>query len=119
MTNSISDVTILAKYILDVTLLSFRMGQEYLPSELAAMSVFLARKCFTLRSMKKNWPGPIWSETLWYHTGYSRGKLEQIAIEFMKEKNTIDDWGLKALKKKYDVVPFDVLLRQASNSLNW
>mmetsp|Transcript_4360 Transcript_4360/g.6843 ORF Transcript_4360/g.6843 Transcript_4360/m.6843 type:complete len:118 (+) Transcript_4360:163-516(+) len=112
----IKTTTTLAKYILDVTLLSFHINQKYLPSELAAMAVFLSRKCMKLGCIEKPWPGPIWSETLWYHTEYSQRKLEQIAVDFIEEKKAIHH-SLKALKRKYDVASFDKLLRRAFISL--
>ena len=85
-------MTMVTKYILDVTRLSFDINQKYLTSELAAMFVFLARKFM-------KFPGPTWSGPLQYHTGYSQMKLEGIAVDFIKEKKTIHDWGFKAFKK--------------------
>ncbi|KAL7553261.1 hypothetical protein ACHAWF_016516 [Thalassiosira exigua] len=88
----------LSSYILDVTLLSYHMCEEYLPSELAAMSVYLARICMELKFKHLSFP-PL-SEMLRRHTGYSRTKLERIACDFIEEKKVIDSWGLKALKKR-------------------
>ncbi|KAL7541144.1 hypothetical protein ACHAXR_012085 [Thalassiosira sp. AJA248-18] len=116
MSCGISAITTASKCILDMTLLSYHMNKEYLPSELAAMAVFLARKCMKLRS--KSWSLPIWSETLWSHTGYSQGKVELIVVEFIKEKEVINEWGVKALRKKYNCVSIiDKLLHRAFISL--
>ena len=101
-------MTTLAKYILVVTLLSFDINQKYLPSKLAAMSVFLARKCM-------NFPGSTWSGTLWYHTGYSQMKLEGLAIAFIKEKKTIHEGGLKVFKKHYGAALIDESLHRVFN----
>lgn len=35
----------------------------------------------------------------WYHTGYSKRNLEKIAVDFMHEKKSISEWGLKSFKK--------------------
>mmetsp|Transcript_22678 Transcript_22678/g.49092 ORF Transcript_22678/g.49092 Transcript_22678/m.49092 type:complete len:122 (-) Transcript_22678:982-1347(-) len=116
--SGIAAITALSKYILDLTLLSYHMNQEYLPSEVAAMAVFLARKCMEVGCAKKTWSGPVWSESLQYHAEYSETKLEKIAVDFIQEKKAGHDWGLRALKKKYsDVASFDKLLRLAFISL--
>jgi len=99
------------------TLLSFHMNKEYIPSELAAMAVFLAQTCMELGS--SSWSGPQWSETLCITTKYSKKKVEQIAVDFIKEEDTVRDYGLKkTLKRKYKgVVTYQRLLRLALCSL--
>ena len=104
-------MTILVKYVPHITLLSFNINKKYLPSKLAAMCVaFLARKCIKP-------PGPTWSGTLWYHTGYSQMNLEGIAVDFMKEEKAICVGGFEAIKKYYGAALFDESLHRASNLL--
>jgi len=114
MTHGISAFTVLSKYILEVTLLSYDMNHKYLPSEVAAMTVFLARKCMELGSEITYLTEPIWPGTLCYHTGCSERKLENIAVDFMHEKKSISGWGLKSLKK---IPLFDKVLHLALISL--
>ena len=110
-------LTTVSEYILENTLLSFHMNKEYLPSELAAMAVLLAQTCMELGSSSLS--GPQWSETLCITTKYSRKKVEQIAVDFIKEEDTVQDYGLKkTLKRKYKgAVTYQRLLRLALCSL--
>ena len=109
----IAAIRTVSQYILDLTLLSYTMNTLHLPSELAALSVYLARQCLRVGSSKCK-TLTIWSETLWYTTGYSARKLEQMVVVFMKENGAIEDWDvMKSLKQTYNVASFDKLLHQA------
>jgi len=84
------------------------------------MAVFLSRTCLKLGCNVEEKPMsvPAWSETLSHHTEYSQRKMKQIAVDFISEKMAVNDWSLKALKKKYDVASFDIMLLGALDLLN-
>ena len=80
------------------------MQQQYLPSELAAMAVFASRRAMSMVS---------WTETLVFHTGYSKAELMPIAMAFLEETETFRELNLKGLNKNHHVRYFDALLNRA------
>jgi G2/mitotic-specific cyclin-B, other len=82
----------LSCYILDGTLQSYTLLQ-YLPSELAAAAVFIAR-----RTIGRN----AWSPTLLRYAGYYEEQIVTVARMVLTEKNAITaNHELRAVEKKY------------------
>jgi G2/mitotic-specific cyclin-B, other len=84
------EMTQLAHYLLDGTLLSYSM-LEYTPSQLAAASVFLARHA------SERYP---WSPTLLKYSGYVEEDIKPIARALLEEKSSASP-DLQAVDKKY------------------
>lgn len=80
----------LSCYILDGTLQSYSLLQ-YLPSELAAAAVYIARRAAGRNS---------WSPTLLKYANYSEEDVIGVARDVMKEKNSAQS-DLRAVNKKY------------------
>lgn len=80
----------LSCYILDGTLQSYNL-LHYLPSQLAAASVYIAR-----RVVGRN----AWSPTLLKYSSYCEEEVIPIARAILHEKGTASD-ELKAVNKKY------------------
>ena len=81
----------LSWYILDGTLQSYNL-LHYLPSQLAAAAVFIAR-----RVAGRN---PPWSPTLVTHANYSEEEVIPVARAILHEKSIANE-ELKAVNKKY------------------
>lgn len=77
-------------YILDNTLQSYAL-LKYMPSELAAAAVFLARRAAGRNS---------WSPTLLRYAGYCEEDITPIAREVLAAKDSQGE-ELKAVGKKY------------------
>jgi len=80
----------LSCYILDGTLVSFALN-NFLPSQLAAAAVFIAR-----RTVGRN----SWSPTLLRYAGYREEDIAPIAREVLAEKSATST-ELRAVNKKY------------------
>ena len=80
----------LACYILDGTLQSYNL-LHYLPSQLAAAAVFIARRCVGRNS---------WSPTLLKYAIYCEEEIAPVARAVMAEKSSASP-ELKAVNKKY------------------
>ena len=80
----------LSCYILDGTLQSYNL-LHYLPSQLAAAAVFIAR-----RTVGRN----SWSPTLLKYAGYREEDIAPIARAVMNEKTSASS-ELRAVNKKY------------------
>lgn len=80
----------LACYVLDGTLQSYNL-LHYLPSQLAAASVFIARRCVGRNS---------WSPTLLKYAEYCEEEVVPVARAVLAEKNSTSP-ELRAVSKKY------------------
>ena len=80
----------LACYVLDGTLQSYNL-LHYLPSQLAAASVFIARRCVGRNS---------WSPTLLKYAEYCEEDVVPVARAVLAEKNSTSP-ELRAVSKKY------------------
>jgi len=79
-------------YILDETLLSYGLQIQYLPSQLAAAAVFIARR------MVNRCP---WSPTLLKYTSYMEEEIVPIARTILAEKKNSSLKNLYSTKRKY------------------
>lgn len=80
----------LSCYILDGTLQSYNL-LHYLPSQLSAAAVFIARRCVGRNS---------WSPTLLKYAGYTEEEIAPVARAILSEKSSAST-ELRAVNKKY------------------
>jgi len=92
-----SKIHTLSKYIIELSLLDYAM-LKYLPSTIAAASIYIARKMCNV--------SPAWDSTLTHYSQYSEHQL----IECAKELNQIiiaqEQSKYKAIYKKYSQARF-------------
>jgi cyclin B len=81
----------LSNYILDESTLSIELI-KFMPSQLAAASVFIARK-----AMGRN----AWSPTLLKYSKYREEEIIPVATAMMQAKNNLSS-SLTAIKKRYN-----------------
>jgi len=81
----------LSCYILDGTLQSYNL-LHFLPSQLAAAAVFVAR-----RTVGRN----AWSPTLLKYAGYCEEEIIPVARAVVSEKSSSSNQELRAVNKKY------------------
>ena len=90
----------LANFLLDGTLQNYKLLQ-YLPSQLAAASVMIARK--TVVGSTAN--ATIWTSTLQYYTGYTEQEVKPVARAILKAwEKKLDKCG--AVVKKHSLPKF-------------
>ena len=81
----------LASYILEESLLSYRLCVTYKPSQLAAAAILIGRHAIGRE---------LWSPTLLKYSGYREEEVLPVAKEMLAAKKALSP-GLKALAKKY------------------
>ena len=81
----------LSCYILDGTLQSYAL-LHYLPSQLAAAAVLIARRCVGRNS---------WSPTLLKYAQYLEEDILPVARAVLAEKSSVSTEELRAVNKKY------------------
>jgi len=86
------NVHTLCKYLIELVLVDVKM-MKYLPSELAAGSVYVAR-AMTSKS-------PLWSPTLHHYSTFSEDHVKVIALEINSLLKKAQKSSLKAVQKKY------------------
>jgi len=91
-----SDYTIhtLCKYIIELMLIDSKLS-KFLPSQIAAGSVYIARKMTDKL--------PLWNPTLQFYTTYSEQEVCGFAIEMNDLLKKGQKSHLKAIKKKYSL----------------
>eukprot|EP01127_Copromyxa_protea_P000723 TRINITY_DN1062_c0_g1_i3.p1 TRINITY_DN1062_c0_g1~~TRINITY_DN1062_c0_g1_i3.p1 ORF type:complete len:280 (+),score=83.83 TRINITY_DN1062_c0_g1_i3:430-1269(+) len=82
----------LGKYIIEVTMMDLKL-YRYLPSELAAAAVYIARAM--------THQNPIWTPTLTHYTKYSESEARSVAIVVNTLLKRLSKSSYKAIKKKY------------------
>jgi len=87
----------LCKYIIECTLLEIKL-LKYLPSEIAAGSVYLARL------MSNHYP--IWDQTIKYYTTYDEVQVRVIASDINNFMHRLQRSQLKATIQKYQNVKY-------------
>ena len=90
----------LANFLLDGTLQNYKLLQ-YLPSQLAAASVMIARK--TVVGSAAN--ATIWTSTLQYYTGYTEQEVKHVARAILKAWEKRQD-NCPAVVKKHSLPKF-------------
>ncbi|EGC38029.1 hypothetical protein DICPUDRAFT_53545 [Dictyostelium purpureum] len=83
----------LSKYLSELAMVEYKMVQ-YLPSMIAAASIYVARR-MTMKS------GPYWNVTLEFYTCYKESDIILCAQDLKEVRKRADNSNLKATKKKY------------------
>jgi len=86
------NVHTLCKYLIELVLVDVKM-LKYLPSEIAAGSVYVAR------AMTKK--TPLWTPTLHHYSTYSEEHVRSVAIEINNLLKKAQKSSLRAVQKKY------------------
>jgi len=86
------NVHTLCKYLIELVLVDVKM-LKYLPSEIAAGSVFVAR------AMTKK--TPLWTPTLHHYSTYSEEHVRSVAVEINNLLKKAQKSSLRAVQKKY------------------
>jgi len=94
-----SDYTIhtLCKFLIELVLIDIKL-LCFLPSEVAAGSVYLAR-AMTQKS-------PLWTSNLVHYTSYSEDHVRRVAVEINGLLKKAQKSSLKAIQKKYALEKF-------------
>jgi len=89
-----SDYTLhtLCKYLIELALIDIKL-LKYVPSQIAAASVYIAR----LMTQKT----PLWTPTLEHFSTYSEAQVREVAVEINDLLKKAQKSNLKAIKKKY------------------
>lgn len=88
----------MSMFILEGTLGCYNL-LHYLPSQMAAASIYIARK--TLSSEQ-----PAWFKMLEEYTGFSKGDVLPVAKAIQTESNASVNMKLRAVRKKYSMVEY-------------
>eukprot|EP01132_Coremiostelium_polycephalum_P005347 gene5347-6669_t len=83
----------LSKYLTELSMTEYKM-LHYLPSMVAAASIYVARR-MTMKS------GPYWNITLEHYTCYKESEIIACAQDIKETRKRADTSTLKATKKKY------------------
>jgi len=86
------NVHTLCKYLIELVLVDVKM-LRYLPSEIAAGAVYVAR------AMTKK--SPLWTPTLHHYSTYSEDHINVVAVEINNLLKKAQKSSLKAVQKKY------------------
>jgi len=86
------NVHTLCKYLIELVLVDVKM-LKYLPSEIAAGSVYVAR------AMTKK--TPLWTPTLHHYSTYSEEHVRSVAVEINNLLKKAQKSSLRAVQKKY------------------
>jgi hypothetical protein len=92
----------MAMYILEGTLGSYNL-LHYLPSQMAAASVYLARKTLLDDTTTTT---AVWSGSLEDYTGYTKEEIIPVAKAIWMERESEGELNLTAVQKKYCTVQY-------------
>eukprot|EP01125_Pyxidicula_operculata_P011290 TRINITY_DN3696_c0_g1_i2.p1 TRINITY_DN3696_c0_g1~~TRINITY_DN3696_c0_g1_i2.p1 ORF type:complete len:343 (-),score=92.45 TRINITY_DN3696_c0_g1_i2:193-1221(-) len=94
-----SDYTMhtLCKYLIELALLDVKL-LKYVPSEIAAASVYIARK-MTSKT-------PVWTSTLTHYSTYDEASVKSVAIDLNELLHKSQKSSLGAIRKKYSANKF-------------
>lgn len=95
--NSEYTVHTLCKYLCEVCLMDVKLA-KYLPSQIAAGSVYLARAMTHSR--------PLWDSTLEHYTTYSAEKVRRVACDINNLLKHLKNASLQSIHKKYCTAKF-------------
>jgi len=87
----------LSKYLIEVPLLDIKM-LKYLPSEIAAASVFIGRTMLHYN--------PVWTPTLEHYTGYSEAEVRACVCDLNELVKKLPRSNYKAIRRKYASTKF-------------